>query len=71
MSKQELADEKVADQPQRRQFTPEYKLRILQEIDRRRDEVKGIVGKILRREGLYTSQVASWRSSLEEVIANS
>jgi transposase-like protein len=69
MSKQEVADEKVADQPQRRQFTPEYKLRILQVIDGRRDEGKGIVGEILRREGLYTSQVASWRSSLEEVIA--
>ena len=63
-------DEKVADQPVRRQFSPEYKLRILQEIDKRRDEGKGVVGEILRREGLYASQVASWRASLEEVIAN-
>ncbi len=69
MSKPEVADEKVSDLPERRQFTPEYKLRILQEIDRRRDEGKGVVGEILRREGLYASQVASWRSSLEEVIA--
>ena len=63
-------DEKVADQPVRRQFSPEYKLRILQEIDKRRDEGKGVAGEILRREGLYASQVASWRASLEEVIAN-
>ena len=69
MSKPEVADEKVSDQPERRQFTPEYKLRILQEIDQRRGEGKGVVGEILRREGLYASQVASWRSSLEEVIA--
>jgi transposase len=70
MFQPEVADEKVSDLPERRQFTPEYKLRILQEIDRRRGEGKGVVGEILRREGLYASQVASWRSSLEEVIAN-
>jgi len=69
MSKPEMADERVNDQPERRQFTPEYKLRILQEIDQRRGEGKGVIGEILRREGLYASQVASWRSSLEEVIA--
>ncbi len=69
MSKPEVADEKVSDQPERRQFTPEYKLRFLQEIDQRRGEGRGVVGEILRREGLYASQVASWRSSLEEVIA--
>lgn len=69
MSKPEMADEKVSDQPERRQFTPEYKLRILQEIDKRRGDGKGVVGEILRREGLHASQVASWRSSLEEVIA--
>lgn len=51
-------------------MTPEYKLRILQEIDSRRSEGKGVVGEILRREGIYASQVASWRNSLEEVIAN-
>lgn len=69
MSNPEATDEKVPDQPERRQFTSEYKLRILQEIDKRRGEGKGVVGEILRREGLYSSQVASWRSSLEEVIA--
>jgi transposase len=61
--------ERVLDQPIRRKFSPEYKLRILQEIDNSRDE-RGAVGKILRREGLFASQVASWRRSLEEVIAH-
>jgi transposase len=69
MPEPEMADERVSDQPERRQFMPEYKLRSLQEIDQRRGEGKGVVGEILRREGLYASQVASWRSSLEEVIA--
>jgi len=61
--------ERVLDQPIRRKFPPEYKLRILQEIDNSKDE-RGAVGKILRREGLFASQVASWRRSLEEVIAH-
>lgn len=70
MAPQNPASEKVVDQPLRRKFTPEYKLRILQEIDSRRDEKHGMVGEILRREGLFASQVALWRNSLEEVIAN-
>lgn len=70
MSAQSPGSEKVVDHPLRRKFTPEYKLRILQEIDSRRDEKHGVVGEILRREGLFASQVASWRNSLEEVIAN-
>jgi transposase len=69
MSADKPRSEKVPDQPLRRKFTPEYKLRILQEIDSRRDEKHGVVGEILRREGLFASQVASWRNSLEEVIA--
>jgi len=69
MSKKEPSSEMVKDSPERRKLSPEYKLRILQEIDSRRGESKGIVGEILRREGLYASQVASWKNSLEEVIA--
>jgi hypothetical protein len=52
-SKSEQIDEK----PGRRQFEPEYKLKILQEIDSNRD-TRGAIGEILRREGLYASQVA-------------
>ncbi len=70
MASKDARDEKVQDQPIRRKFSPEYKLRILQEIDSRREEGRGVVGEILRREGLYASQIVTWRSSLEEVIAN-
>lgn len=42
----------------RRQFTGEYKRRVLDETDRARP---GEIGLILRREGLYSSQLASWR----------
>jgi transposase len=66
----EVGGERVSDQPQRRKISPEYKLRILQEIDSRKEEGHGVVGEILRREGLYASQVASWRNTLEEVIAH-
>lgn len=59
------------EQPQRRSFSPEYKLKILQEIDQRKEsEGKGVIGEILRREALYASQVALWRKQLEEVITN-
>jgi transposase len=42
----------------RRQFSGEYKRRVLDEVDRARP---GEIGLILRREGLYSSQLASWR----------
>jgi transposase-like protein len=62
---------RINDKPQRRSFSPEYKLKILQEIEGLKEkEGRGAVGKVLRREGLYASQVISWRNSLEEVIAN-
>lgn len=65
---QAVKPEKIEDKPGRRQFSPEYKLKVLQEIDGRREE-RGSVGEILRREGLYASQVASWKRDLEEAIA--
>jgi len=60
--------EQVEDKPGRRRFEPEYKLRILQEIDAHRDQ-RGAVGEILRREGLYASQVAVWKRDLEAQLA--
>ena len=42
----------------RRRFTSEYKRRVLDEVDRARP---GEIGLILRREGLYSAQRASWR----------
>jgi transposase-like protein len=42
----------------RRRFTASYKRRILEEVDR---AGRGEIGLILRREGLYSSQVSQWR----------
>ena len=42
----------------RRVFSGEYKRRILEEVDRARP---GEIGLILRREGLYSSQLGNWR----------
>jgi transposase-like protein len=61
------SSERVDDKPKRRQYSPEYKLRILQEIDGSREE-RGAIGRIIRREGLYAAQVAIWRRDLEEQI---
>jgi hypothetical protein len=48
----------------RRRFTSDYKMRILDELDR--SSVHGEKGAILRREGLYSSQVAEWRRQRDE-----
>jgi transposase len=49
----------VVAKPSRRRFTEAYIDAILKELDAARH---GEVGKILRREGLYTKQVARWRA---------
>lgn len=55
--------EVVAD-AKRRAFTLEYKLRILAEADAAR-ATPGGVGALLRREGLYSSHLATWRRERE------
>ncbi len=57
-------DPEVNEKPVRRQFTAEYKLRIVEEADRCTD--KGQVGELLRREGLYSSHLTNWRRLREE-----
>lgn len=64
----EKQSEHIEDKPGRRRFEPEYKLRILQEVDANRDR-RGAIGEILRREGLYASQVAVWKRELEAQLA--
>ena len=54
-------DPEVVAKPKRRQFTAEYRLRILEEADR--CVQPGEVGRLLRREGLYTSHLAAWRKA--------
>lgn len=50
----------VLEKPQRRQFSAEYKLRIVAEADRRQKHGQS-VGALLRREGLYASHLRDWR----------
>jgi transposase len=54
----------VTEQAKRRRFTTEYKLRILREADACKGD--GDVGALLRREGLYSSQLAAWRRQRDE-----
>ena len=50
-----------SDQPRRRVFTPEYKLRMVAEYDRA--STSGERGGLLRREGLYHSHIIEWRKA--------
>ena len=54
-------DPEVVAKPKRRQFTAEYRLRILEEADRCTQ--RGEVGRLLRREGLYSSHLTAWRKA--------
>lgn len=51
----------VLARPERRRFSVEYKRRILREADQCRKP--GEVGALLRREGLYSSQLSAWRAA--------
>lgn len=52
-------DPEVLEKPKRRRFSAEYKLRILQEAER--CEESGQLSALLRREGLYSSNLTTWR----------
>lgn len=52
-------DPQVVPKAERRQFSAEYKLRILAEADRCTE--RGEIGALLRREGLYSSHLEKWR----------
>lgn len=53
-------DPEVVAKPKRRTYTAEYKLGILQEAEAAA-ATRGGVGSLLRREGLYSSLLATWR----------
>ena len=53
-------DPEVVAKAKRRTFTAEYKQRILQEADSAA-ATPGGVGALLRREGLYSSHLVTWR----------
>ena len=58
-----VPETEVSIKKQRRRFSKEYKLAILKEID---SSIKpGAIGAVLRREGLYYSNIVKWREQLE------
>jgi transposase len=57
-------DPELAQRPQRRRFTARYKLEIVQKADGcTRD---GEIGALLRREGLYSSHLSTWRKQRDQ-----
>ena len=56
----------VLEKPVRRRFTVEYKLRILAEADACSEP--GMLGELLRREGLYSSHLWTWRRQRDEGV---
>ena len=56
-----VPDPEVVAKPKRRQFTAGYRLRILEEAER--GTQRGEVGRVLRREGLYSSHLTAWRKA--------
>jgi transposase len=60
---EKMAKTEVVAKAKHRQFTAEYKLRILQELDGLKGS--GEIGVLLRREGLYSSHLTTWRQQRE------
>lgn len=59
-------DPEVAQVAKRRKYSSEYKLRILKEIE----DNPGETGVILRREGLYSSNVTRWKRWKNQMKTN-
>ena len=58
-----MPDPEVSTKAKRRSFTAQYKRRILEEADR--CTKPGEIGAMLRREGLYSSNLSKWRRERE------
>ncbi len=57
-------DPEVLPRAERRQYTAQYKLCILEEVERCTE--RGQIGALLRREGLYSSHLSTWRRQRAE-----
>lgn len=62
-----LPDPEVLAKAKRRQFTADYKRRILAEADSTKES--GAIGALLRREGLYSSHLTHWRQQRDRGLA--
>lgn len=59
-----LPNPEVMPKARRRTFTAGYKLWVLEEADKCREQ-PGQLGRLLRREGLYSSHLTTWRRQRE------
>ena len=62
-----VPDPEVPPDARRRRFNTEYKLRVLAEADAAK-QTPGAVGSLLRREGLYSSHLATWRRERDAAV---
>jgi transposase len=60
----QVLDPEVVAQAKRRQYSAEYKLRVVEEADNCNEP--GEIGALLRREGLYSSHLSKWRRQRAE-----
>ena len=59
-----LPNPEVMPKAKRRSFTAEYKRWVLEEADKCHEK-RGRMGELLRREGLYSSHLVTWRRQRE------
>jgi transposase-like protein len=62
--KEAMTETEVVEKAKRRQYSAEYKQRILREAETCR--ATGEIGALLRREGLYSSHLTTWRRQCEQ-----
>jgi len=58
-----VSNPEVLEKPVRRKYTAEYKRRILRQAESCKES--GQMGALLRREGLYSSNLTTWRRQAE------
>ena len=59
-----IPEPEVRERAVRRRFTAEYKLRILKKVESCTE--RGQLGALLRREGLYSTNLIAWKRQLEK-----
>jgi len=59
-----IPETEVRERAVRRRFTAEYKLRILKEAESCTE--RGQLGALLRREGLYSTNLITWKHQMEK-----
>ena len=64
LNKSNIPDPEVVPRAKRRRFSAEYKLHILEKAEACSE--RGQIGSLLRREGLYSSHLTTWRRQREQ-----